>query len=106
MADNASSGMFVLGSTPVRTDNVDLRLCGMALRKNGSIVSTGAGAACLGHPVNAVVWLARMLGRMGQKLCAGDVVLSGALGPVTPVEAGDWLELAIDGVGTSTCRFA
>lgn len=105
VADNASSGMFVLGSTPVPVDEVDLRLCGMSLRKNGSIVSTGAGAACLGHPVNAVVWLARILGEMGQKLCAGDVVLSGALGPVTPVQSGDWLELDIDGLGTTSCRF-
>lgn len=105
VADNASSGMFVLGSTPVDLRGINLRLAGMVLRKNGAIVSAGAGAACLGHPVNAVAWLAQMLGRMGDQLRAGDVVLSGALGPVTPVEQGDWLELSIAHVGEVTCRF-
>lgn len=105
VADNASSGMYVLGSTPVAVDAVDLRLAGMTLRKNGEVVSTGAGAACLGHPVNAVAWLARTLARLGEPLQPGDVVLSGALGPVTPVAAGDWLTASIAGVGDVGCRF-
>ena len=105
VADNASSGMFVLGSASSGPQDVDLRRCGMLLRKNGRVVSTGAGAACLGNPVNAVVWLARTLGRFGQTLRAGHVVLSGALGPVTPVAAGDWLQASISGVGDVGCRF-
>jgi 2-keto-4-pentenoate hydratase len=99
IADNASSGMFVLGSRPVAIGAVDLRLCGMALRKNGVVVSTGAGAACLDHPVNAVVWLANKIGEFGHKLHAGDVVLSGALGPVTVLEGGDRLVAEIGGMG-------
>jgi len=106
VADNASSGLFVMGSTPVSLRGLDLRLAGMTLRKNGEVVATGAGAACLGHPVNAVAWLANKVGQMGASLRAGDVVLSGALGPVTPVAPGDWLHVAISGVGEASCRFS
>lgn len=105
IADNASSGLFVLGNHPRLLTEVDLRLAGMALRKNGQVVSTGAGAACLGHPINAVVWLANKLAEFGQGLKAGEVVLSGALGPVTEVAAGDWLSAEISGVGSINVRF-
>jgi len=105
IADNASSGLFVLGGRPRRIDEVDLRTCGMVMRKNGRVVSTGAGAACLGHPVNAVVWLANKLGEFGQGLKAGQVVLSGALGPVCDVTAGDFVDAEISGLGRVTVRF-
>lgn len=105
IADNASSGLFVLGGRPQKIEDVDLRLCGMAMRKNGRVVSTGAGAACLGHPVNAVVWLANKLGEFGQGLKAGQVVLSGALGPVCDVADGDYVEAEISGLGRVTVRF-
>ncbi len=105
ICDNASSGLFVLGSSPRSLMGLDLRQAGMALRKNGRVVSTGAGAACLGHPVNAVVWLANRLAGFGQGLKAGEVVLSGALGPVTPVEGGDFLRAEISGLGSVQVRF-
>lgn len=105
IADNASSGLFVLGNQPRKLIDVDLRLAGMSLRKNGKIVSTGAGAACLGHPVNAVVWLANKLAEFGQKLSPGEVILSGALGPVTEVGCGDWLRAEISGLGSVSVRF-
>jgi 2-oxopent-4-enoate/cis-2-oxohex-4-enoate hydratase len=105
IADNASSGLYVLGSTPRKLDGLDLELCGMALRKNGAVVSSGAGAACLGHPVNAVVWLANKLGELGATLGAGQVVLSGALGPVSPVEKGDAIDLEIARLGRCSVRF-
>ncbi|HVZ37923.1 MAG TPA: fumarylacetoacetate hydrolase family protein [Candidatus Kapabacteria bacterium] len=89
IADNASSGMFVLGGQPMLLSDANVRTLGMTLRKNGAIVSTGAGAACLGNPVNAVVWLANKLGELGAQLNTGQVILSGALGPVSPVVAGD-----------------
>jgi 2-keto-4-pentenoate hydratase len=104
IADNASSGMFVLGSTPVDPRAVDLRLAGMALRKNGRVVSTGAGAACLGSPLVAVTWLANTLVTMGDPLRAGDIVLSGALGPVTPVAAGCHIEAHIAHLGHVSFR--
>ena len=65
VADNASCGVFVLGDQLVDISNVDLALCGMVLEKNGEIVVTGAGAATMGHPVNAMVWLANTLGALG-----------------------------------------
>jgi 2-keto-4-pentenoate hydratase len=106
VADNASSGLYVLGNTPKRLDEVDLRLCGMVLNKNGVPSSFGVGAACLGHPVNAVVWLARRMAQLGRPLEAGDVVLSGALGPMVSVAPGDVIDAAIDGLGAVSVRFA
>lgn len=106
IADNASSGLFVLGADPARPRGVDLGLAGMVLRKNGRVVSTGVGAACLDHPVNAVRWLANKLGEMGHALEAGHVILSGALGPVCPVSSGDEVEVEIAHVGRCSVRFA
>ncbi len=105
VADNASSARFVLGSAKTSLAGLDLQTVGMVMRKNGRVVSTGAGAACLGNPVNAVLWLAKKLSSFGEGLKAGDVVLSGALGPVTPVEAGDFIETEIAHVGRATVRF-
>lgn len=106
VADNASSGLFVLGNQPTPLAGLDLRLCGMALRKNGEVAVTGAGAACLGHPVNAVAWLANTLRALGDPLRAGDVVLSGALGPVVPIARGDSFEAEIGHLGQVRVSFA
>ncbi|MEU4677026.1 fumarylacetoacetate hydrolase family protein [Micromonospora sp. NPDC023737] len=104
VADNASSGLFVLGATPRRLSDVDLRLCGMVLEQAGEPVSVGAGAACLGNPLHALEWLARTLARSGDPLRAGDVVLSGALGPMVPVTPGAAYEARISGLGSvRTC---
>ncbi|MBM7490410.1 2-keto-4-pentenoate hydratase [Micromonospora luteifusca] len=104
VADNASSGLFVLGTTPRRLADIDLRLCGMVLEHAGEPVSVGAGAACLGNPLHAVQWLAGTLARAGDPLRAGDVVLSGALGPMVPVTPGAAYEARISGLGSvRTC---
>ncbi|MFI6266248.1 2-keto-4-pentenoate hydratase [Micromonospora sp. NPDC051006] len=104
VADNASSGLFVLGTSPRRLADVDLRLCGMVLEHAGEPVSVGAGAACLGNPLHALEWLARTLSRSGDPLRAGDVVLSGALGPMVPVTPGAAYEARISGLGSvRTC---
>jgi 2-oxopent-4-enoate/cis-2-oxohex-4-enoate hydratase len=105
VADNASCGVFVLGDKLVPIDQVDLGLCGMVLEKNGEIVVTGAGAATMGHPVNAMVWLANTLGRLGIPLKAGDIVLSGAMGAMVPVVKGDSLRVTIGGIGGCSVRF-
>ncbi len=105
VADNASSAAYVLGGTPVSLRGLDLRLAGMALMRRGEPVSTGAGAACLGHPLNAVLWLARTLARLGAPLKAGDLVLSGALGPMVPVQPGDVFEARIQGLGSVRAVF-
>jgi len=85
IADNASSGAVVLGTTPRSLDGLDLTEVGMSLEHAGAVVSSGSGAACLGSPVVAVAWLAREVARHGRFLRAGEVVLSGALGPMVAV---------------------
>ncbi|MEU5549022.1 fumarylacetoacetate hydrolase family protein [Micromonospora sp. NPDC047793] len=106
VADNASSGLFVLGTSPRRVGDVDLRLAGMVLEHAGEPVSVGAGAACLGNPLHALAWLAGTLARAGDPLRAGDVVLSGALGPMVPVTAGATYEARISGLGSVRACFA
>ena len=105
IADNASSGLFVTGSRPASLGSIDTRTIGLTLRKNGRVVSTGAGAACLGDPIAAVVWLANRLGSLGTTLEAGQVILSGALGPVVPVTAGDTITVDIGRLGTTSVSF-
>ncbi len=104
VADNASSGLFVLGDQPTDLADINLSLAGMWLKKNGKIVSTGAGAACLGSPLRAVVWLANTLAGFGTPIRKGDVILSGALGPVTPLAAGDHVQCSISTLGGASFR--
>ncbi|CAB3393573.1 2-keto-4-pentenoate hydratase [Kyrpidia spormannii] len=88
VADNASSGCFVLGGRPTRVEDVDLELVGMVLSEDGEVVQTGAGAAVLGHPAFAVAWLANKLAEFGTPLKAGHVVLSGAVSAAVAAKAG------------------
>ncbi len=105
VADNASSGRYVLGTTPRRVADVDLRLCGAVLEQAGEPVSVGAGAACLGNPLHAVAWLAGTLAAAGNPLRAGDLVLSGALGPMVAVTPGASYEARISGLGSVRATF-
>jgi len=106
VSDNASSGLFVLGGPPRRLDGLDLSLCGMVMERRGEPISVGAGAACLAHPVNAAVWLARKMVEVGRPLQAGDVIMSGALGPMAAIAPGDVVELRISGLGAVRGVFA
>ena len=105
IADNASSGLFVLGASPVPLTAVDLREVRMTLNRNGGLVSRGRGADCLDGPVNAAVWLAATLAAAGDPLRAGDVVLTGSLGPMAEAAPGDLFETRISGLGSVRVRF-
>ncbi len=106
IADNASSGALVLGTTPRSLEGLDLTAAGMSLEHAGEVVSSGAGAACLGSPVIAVAWLARAVARHGRPLRAGEVILSGALGPMVAVTAPGTYRAAIDGLGEVRAVFS
>ena len=105
IADNASSGLFVLGDRRRELGGLDLRACTMTLRRDREEVSTGSGAACLGDPFAAVAWLARTTRAYGAPLRAGDVVLSGALGSMVPVRPGDGFHTEISGIGEVSVSF-
>ena len=105
VADNGSSAFFVLGEGGKPLDGLDLYSCGMVLELNGAIASLGAGAACLGHPLEAAAWLARTLAAAGEPLHAGDIVLTGALGPMVALTPGDRVEARIGGLGTVSFHY-
>ncbi|MGB7818454.1 MAG: 2-keto-4-pentenoate hydratase [Ornithinibacter sp.] len=105
IADNASSGAVVLGSTPTDVGAVDLRLAGATFHRNGQVVGTGAGGAVLGSPITSLVWLANTLGARGITLEAGHVVLPGAVCAMASVAAGDTFTATFAGLGSVTARF-
>ena len=100
VADNASSGMFVVGSQGRPLSELEPVDVEMALHINGEVRSSGNGAACLGDPLEALRWLAVQSARFGDPLRAGQLVLSGALGPFVPFEPGDRVEASISGFDT------
>ena len=106
VADNASAAAFVLGDQRVSPKGLDLGTLGMVVEKNGELVATGAGAAALGSPINCVVWLANTLGRLGTSLKAGEVILSGALVPLIPVQRGDHMRVRMGALGSADVHFA
>jgi 2-keto-4-pentenoate hydratase len=108
VADNASSGLYVLGENTVGTHDLaalDLPTVAMTLTKDGETASSGTGDACLGDPVAALGWLAQTAQRHGDPLRAGQIVLSGALGPMVPVGAGATVAAEIRGLGSVSCTF-
>jgi len=107
VADNASAGVFVTGSAPRSLRQIDdLRDMEMVLTTQGTTISSGRGSACLGHPVNAVVWLANQVAERGRPLLAGEVILSGSLGALVPAEPGATYEAVIDGLGSVRAVFS
>lgn len=105
VADNASAGAYVLGHRQVTLDEVVPKAVEMTLSVDGQQVSAGNGAACLGDPVKAVVWLARTARALGDPLRAGQVVLSGAFGPMCPVSARQRVSATLSGLGTVSVEF-
>ncbi|MCU7723903.1 fumarylacetoacetate hydrolase family protein [Actinoplanes sp. KI2] len=106
IADNASSGLFVLGAGRARLDEVRPADIEMELSVDGRMVAKGSGAACLGDPLAALAWLAGAALELGDPLRAGQLVLSGALGPMVPVVPGTTVTATLTGLGTVSARFA
>ncbi|GED31197.1 2-keto-4-pentenoate hydratase [Brevibacillus centrosporus] len=105
VADNASSGLFVLGGKPVKPDAIDLPQVGMVLYKNGEIMNTGVGAATLGDPAACVAWLANQLFEFGIPLKAGEVILSGALSAAVNAQPGDHFHARLAHLGEVQVHF-
>lgn len=105
VADNGSSAFFVLAEEGHSLPGLDLWSAGMVMEINGTIASLGAGAAALGHPLNAAAWLARTLAERGEPLKAGDVLLAGALGPMVAIHPGDQVRAVVGGIGTCSFRY-
>lgn len=106
VADNASSGLYVLGDTQVSLADFEPRAATMRMYADDEVVSEGTGTACLGDPLNALSWLARTARDYGAPLRAGQVVLSGALGPMVPAPPGTRIRAEISGLGTVTATFS
>ena len=105
VADNASSGYYVLGGKPTKIEDIDLELIGMVLTKNGDLVNTGVGAAALGNPASCVAWLANKLSEFNIPLRAGEVILSGALSAAEVAQAGDSFTARFAHLGQVSVRF-
>jgi 2-oxopent-4-enoate hydratase len=106
VADNASSGLLVIGGRMRRVEDLDLRLVGVVVSRNGELIDTGAGAAALGNPARCVAWLANKLGSLGAGLRVGDVVLPGAVHKMIPVRPGDVFRAEFSRLGAVTARFS
>jgi 2-keto-4-pentenoate hydratase len=106
VADNASSGLFVLGTERVGLDDFEPVRAVMEMSLDGAVVSRGEGSACLGDPLEALAWLARTARDFGEPLRAGQVILSGALGPMVPVGPGATVSARISGLGSVTATFS
>lgn len=105
IADNGSSAMFAIGGRMTPVDQVDMRLTGMTLEKNGELISSGTTAEVWGNPAAAVACLANMLAEFGIELKAGSIVMAGALTAAIPVAGGDTVTASFAGMGSVTIRF-
>ena len=106
VADNASCGVFVLGSARVDPRSLDLAALRVSVWKNGQPLSQGLGSAIQGSPLASVAWLANTLGRYEVTLDPGDVILSGSLVPLEPARPGDRFRLMLEGVGAAAITFS
>jgi 2-keto-4-pentenoate hydratase len=106
IADNASSGLFVLGAHRQTLDSFEPVDTVMTMTADGEVASEGTGRACLGDPLAALAWLARTARELGDPLRAGQVVLSGALGPMVPVHPGMAVTASISGLGMVEACFS
>ncbi|WP_404442985.1 fumarylacetoacetate hydrolase family protein [Sutcliffiella horikoshii] len=89
VADNASSGLYVLGDKKLPPHQLDLKEEKMSFYKNEQLINEGMGKAALGDPAYCVAWLANKLSEFGITLKANEVILSGAISAAVNAEEGD-----------------
>jgi len=106
VADNASASHYVIGHSPRTLDEFDMVNCQMNMFNHAKKVSSGTGAACMGSPLNATLWLANKMAQLGNPLQAGELIFSGALGPMFTVSSGDSVKAEFDGLGTVSVNFS
>jgi 2-keto-4-pentenoate hydratase len=105
IADNASSGLVVLGGRPTPLAGLDLRTIGATLRFDNRLIATGAAGAVLGNPATAVAWLANKVHPFGVRLEAGNVVLPGSCTRAYDVHAGQVVRADFDQLGSVSAVF-
>jgi 2-keto-4-pentenoate hydratase len=105
IADGASIGRVILSGKLTPLADIDMRYMGLVLEKNGEVVATAAGAAVLGHPANAVAWLANKLAQYNISLKKGEVIMSGSFTAACPVADGDNVTFYFDRIGSVSARF-
>jgi len=105
IADNASSALVALGQKPIALKDIALEKIGMAMFSQGELVSSGNGAACLGNPLLAALWLTNTMAQKGTPLKAGDLILTGALGPMVTVNKPSTFSAFIQDVGEVNVTF-
>lgn len=105
ISDNAANGGIVLGEPRRDFRSLDLGWLGAIVSRNGDVEETGLGAGVLGDPLLSVRWLVERLANYGQRIEAGQVVLSGSF--IRPVEAPSGSHIVGDfgAFGQVECRF-
>lgn len=106
IADNASSGALALGEEQIRLEKADLAAVPVTMTRNGEVVGEGLGSAVLGHPIEGAVWLANMLGSLGQTLEAGSVIMAGSITAAVGIAPGDTVTASFGEHGSLTTEFA
>jgi len=105
IADNASASHWIIGDQKAKLEDLDLVNCKMKMYNKSALVSEGVGANCLGSPINAALWLAKQMVKMNNPLKAGDILLTGALGPMVNIKQGDSFTAVIEGLGSISIDF-
>src|SRR5699024_9531574 len=105
VADNGSSAKVVVGGQAKELHQVDLRTASMVLFKNEEMIATGAGAAALGHPAEAIAWLANKLWEFDITLKKDELILPGALAGAVAVTPGDFVEANFGSLGSACIHF-
>ena len=105
IADNAAAAGYVLGDRQLITHDTNLATLSMEMRQNSKLVSTGNSSACMGNPMNVLIWLQSALAKRNEGLKAGQIIYCGSLVPIIQAQPGDSFHAIVDGSGSASCSF-